>query len=185
MFSTKQNSILISLMLIALILLTRTNHFGSSVFLPDATLAALFFGGLMMKNIRWFALAMVAAVGMDFYALGFAGVSDYCMSLGYWGLIPTYAVVWGAGRWLAKQQKPFALSNYIATAWVATSVAFLMSNAFWYLFSDKVNTLSVVEFSQRVAKYYTPYLSHTVVYLGLAWLAYGAIKSLSYKKQAA
>ena len=185
MFSTRQNSTWIALALLAVILLTRTNHFGSSVHLPDASLAVLLFGGLMTLNLRWFVLAIVAGFGMDFYALGFAGVSDYCMSLGYWGLIPTYAVVWGAGRWLAKQKKPFALSNYIATAWVATSVAFVMSNAFWYAFSDKVNTLSIVEFSQRVAKYYTPYLSHTVVYLGLAWLAYGAIKSLSYKKQAA
>lgn len=185
MFSTKQSPTWLALVLLAAILLTRTNHFGSSVHLPDATLAALFFGGLMTLNLRWFALAIFAAFGMDFYALGFAGVSDYCVSLGYWGLIPTYAVVWGAGRWLSKQQKPFALSNYIATAWVANSVAFVMSNAFWYVFSDKINTLSVVEFSQRVAKYYTPYLSHTVVYLGLAWLAYGAIKSLSYKKQAA
>jgi hypothetical protein len=185
MFSTKKNSILMSLVLIALILLTRTNHFGSNVYLPDATLAVLLFGGLMAMNYRWFGLAMVAAVGMDFYALGFAGVSDYCMSLGYWGLIPTYAMVWGAGRWLAKQKNPFALTGLFATSWLAISMAFVISNAFWYAFSDKVATLSVMEFSQRVAQYYVPYVSYAIMYLGFALVIHAVLKSMAFKSQAA
>jgi hypothetical protein len=185
MFSTKQNSTWLALVLLAVILLTRTNHFGSHVDLPDASLAVLFFGGLMAMNSRWFALAIVAAFGMDFYALGFAGVADYCMSLGYWGLIPTYAVIWGAGRWLAKQAKPFALARFVATASLAVSVAFVMSNAFWYVFSDKVATLSISEFSQRVAQYYTPYLSYALMYLGFAWVIHAVVKSLALKSQAA
>lgn len=185
MFSTKQNSILMSLVLIALILLTRTNHFGSNVHLPDATLAVLFFGGLMVMNLRWFALAMLAAIGMDFYALGFAGIADYCMSLGYWGLIPTYAVVWGAGRWLAKQAKPFALSSFFGTSWLVMSIAFVMSNAFWYAFSDKVASLSVIEFSQRVAQYYTPYVSYALMYLGFAWVIQAVVKSIGFNSQTA
>jgi hypothetical protein len=185
MFSAKQNSTWLALVLLAVILLTRTNHFGSSVHLPDASLAVLFFGGLMTLNVRWFALAIVAAFGMDFYALGFAGVADYCMSVGYWGLIPTYAMVWGAGRWLAKQTKPFALSSYVLTAWLATTLAFLISNAFWYAFSDKVNTLSVLDFAERVAQYYTPYVAYALMYLGIAWVVYGAVKSMVIKNQTA
>lgn len=156
--------------LIGLILLTRTNHFGDNVYLPDATLAVLFLGGLLIKRAGWLGLAIVAAFGMDFYALGFKGVSDYCMSLGYWGLIPTYAVVWGAGRWLAKREQPFAVMPYALTGWAASSVAFVLSNAFWYGFSDKVNTLTIVEFSQRVAQYYMPYVGYAMMYLGVAWL---------------
>lgn len=185
MFSSKQNSTLLALPLLAIIFLTRTNHFGSAVNLPDATLAVLFFGGLMLMNLRWVALAIIAAFGMDFYALGFAGVADYCMSLGYWGLIPTYALVWGAGRWLGKQAKPFAVPRYIALSWFAMSVAFVVSNGFWYVFSDKVATLNIIEFSERVAQYYTPYVSYTLMYLGLAWVIHAVLKSLSFKNQTA
>ena len=165
--------------LIGLILATRFNHFGSSVFLPDATLAVLFLGGILIRNRSWLVLAITAAFGMDFYALGFKGVSDYCMSLGYWGLIPTYAAVWGAGRWLAKREQPFAALPYAVVSWVAVSIAFVLSNAFWYSFSDKVNTLSISAFAQAVAKYYTPYAGYAMMYLGVAWLVVKFFENLS------
>ena len=174
-----QNSTWLGMVLIALILLTRSSHFGTSFLLPDASLAALFLIGIFMQKVRWLAIAIVVAFAVDFYALGFAGVSDYCMSLGYWGLIPTYVMVWGVGRYLAKQTDPFALSVFIPAAWVSTSLAFILSNAFWYSFSDKVNTLTAVDFSQRVAQYYTPYVSYTMLYLGIAWLARAALQKLS------
>lgn len=178
MFKNKRNFMVIGLSLIALILVTRFNHFGSDVYLPDATLAALFLGGLLVKRSSWLGLALIAAFGMDFYAMDAKGVSDYCMSIGYWGLIPTYAVVWGVGRWLAKRQKPFAIMPYALFAWAATSIAFVLSNAFWYGFSDKVATLSIVEFSERVAKYYTPYVGYSLMYLGAAWLIAQGVQSV-------
>ena len=174
-----QNSTLIGMALIALILLTRSSHFGTSFLLPDATLAALFLTGMLMQKVRWLAIAITVAFAVDFYALGFAGVSDYCMSLGYWGLIPTYAMVWGAGRFIAKQEKPFALQVFVPAALMAASLAFVLSNAFWYSFSDKVNSLTVVEFSARVAQYFTPYLGYTMFYLGVAWLAKAAFAKRS------
>ena len=182
MFSKEQHSQWISLALIALILMTRSSHFGTHVHLPDATLAALFIGGLTRLNMRWLALAITVAFAVDFYALGFAGVSDYCMSLGYWGLIPTYAMVWAAGRFVSKRQQPLALTTLVPAAWLTTSLAFVMSNAFWYAFSDKVNTLSAIEFTQGVAQYYMPYLGYTMFYLGAAWLGYLAIKNVALKK---
>jgi hypothetical protein len=182
MFTNKQNSILVGSILIALILLTRTNHFGDSISLPDATLAVLFLGGLLIARTSWLGLAVVAAFGMDFYALGPKGVSDYCMSLGYWGLIPTYAVVWGAGRFLAKREQPFNILPYAIFGWAAASVAFVMSNAFWYSFSDKVTSLSVIEFSQRIAQYYTPYVGYTMVYLGVAWLVHQLVSKTNLLK---
>ena len=65
------------------------------------------------------------------------------------------------------------------------SVAFVVSNGFWYVFSDKVATLNIIEFSERVAQYYTPYVSYTLMYLGLAWVIHAVLKSLSFKNQTA
>ena len=179
MSSKPQNSALIGMALIALILLTRSSHFGTSFLLPDATLAALFLTGMLMQKARWLAIAIAVAFAVDFYALGFAGVADYCMSLGYWGLIPTYAIVWGAGRHIAKQENPFALQVFVPAALVVTSLAFVLSNAFWYVFSDKVNSLTIVEFSERVAQYFTPYLGYTMFYLGAACLVKAVFEKLS------
>ena len=182
MSSKTQNSTLIGMALIALILLTRSSHFGTSFLLPDATLAALFLTGMLMQKVRWLAITVAVAFAVDFYALGFAGVADYCMSLGYWGLIPTYAMVWGAGRYVAKQEQPFNLSIFVPAALIATSLAFVLSNAFWYAFSDKVSSLTIAEFSERVAQYYSPYLGYTAFYLGVAWIAQAAFLKLAVRK---
>ena len=179
-----QNSMLIGIALIGVILLTRSSHFGTNFLLPDATIAALFLIGIWMQKIRWLAIAITVAFAVDFYALGFAGVSDYCMSLGYWGLIPTYAMVWGVGRYIAKQEKPFALQVFVPAAFIVVSLAFVLSNAFWYSFSEKVNTLTVAEFSARVAPYYTPYLGYSAFYLGVAWIAQAAFQKLSLRQRA-
>ena len=48
-----QKSLWIGSALFAAILLTRSSHFGTSVALPDATLAVLFIGGLLRFNLRW------------------------------------------------------------------------------------------------------------------------------------
>lgn len=178
-YSQDKKQIFLASVLLAVIFLTRMQHFGSAVYLPDATLAVLFVGGLLIRRAGWLALAIVAAFAMDAYALGWKGVSDYCMSLGYWGLIPTYALVWGTGRWLAKRGDAMSLLPYALFGWVAASIAFVLSNAFWYAFSDKVNTMPVLEFSQRIAQYYTPYVGYTLMYLGVAWVGYRFLASIS------
>ena len=182
MFSRNQKSFWIGVALVLAILLTRSSHFGTSVALPDATLAILFLGGLLRFNLRWLAAIIAIAFAVDFYAVGVAGVSDYCMSLGYWGLIPTYATVWAIGRFTSKREQPYALKTLVPAALTSASLAFVMSNAFWYAFSDKVSTLSVYQFSQAVAQYFTPYVGYTMFYLTATYLGYMAVKSLAIKK---
>lgn len=177
MLAENKTSWWLAIALLAVIVLTRTQHFGSAVYLPDATLAVLFLGGLLVARSSWLGLALVVAFGMDAYALGWKGVSDYCMSPGYWGLIPTYAMVWGAGRWLARREKPFAALPYALFGWAAVSIAFVVSNAFWYAFSDKVTTMPVSAFSAAVSAYYLPYAGYSLMYLALAWVAYGVLAS--------
>lgn len=183
MFSQNQKSFWIGFAFVLAILLTRSSHFGTSVALPDATLAVLFLGGLLRFNLRWLVGTIALAFAIDFYAVGIAGVSDYCMSLGYWGLIPTYAMVWAIGRFTSKRERPYTLTILAPAALTSAALAFVVSNAFWYAFSDKVSTLSIYQFSQAVAQYFMPYIGYTMFYLAATYLISVAINSITAKKQ--
>jgi hypothetical protein len=185
MFSQNQKSLWIGFAFFLAILFTRSSHFGTSVALPDATIAVLFLGGLFRFNLRCLVATIVLAFAIDFYAVGIAGVSDYCMSLGYWGLIPTYAMVWAIGRFTSKREHPYALTNLAPAALTSAALAFVMSNAFWYAFSDKVSTLTVYQFSQAVAQYFTPYVGYTMFYLTTTYFTSVAMNSIVAKKQSA
>ncbi|NBQ85092.1 MAG: hypothetical protein EBU03_03075, partial [Methylophilaceae bacterium] len=99
-----------------------------------------------------------------------------------WGLIPTYAFVWAAGRFTSKRPQGSELTTLVPAAWITVSAAFIMSNAFWYAFSDKVSTLSIYQFTQAVAQYYVPYLGYSMFYLGVAWATYACLNSMVFNK---
>lgn len=159
----------LALLLLLAILITRGSHFGNAALLPDATLAALFLGGILLRRVGWLAAMMACAFVVDAYAIGFQGVSDYCMSPAYLGLIPTYAMVWYSGAWLARRSDAFTLLPLIFSGFVATSLAFMVSNIFWYQFSGRFAEMSLIEFVSRVAQFYAPYVGYAVMYLGIAW----------------
>ncbi|MEI7994736.1 MAG: hypothetical protein WCH01_07515, partial [Methylococcaceae bacterium] len=83
--------------LIALMVMTRFHHFGDVLHLPDASLAVFFFAGFYRKKaLLGFLLALAALI--DYVAIE-NGTSSWCFSPAYVFLIPTYAVMWFAGRY--------------------------------------------------------------------------------------
>jgi len=181
---TKQLGIFAALAL--LMAMTRGSHFGSSINLPDATLAIFLVAGFMQPRFTLTALAafiflLLEAGGIDYYAITYQGVSDYCVSPAYWFLIPTYATMWFAGLWFAarKQNNWTSLALFGGVSWLATSVAFLISNGAFYLLSGRFTEMSVAEYAARVAKYYPSYVSGGLMYLALAAVIYVAVNQLS------
>jgi hypothetical protein len=178
MFS-KSNSFIPAIILLSLMMITRASHFGTSALLPDASIACFFLMGLLLTKMRWFVIGLVLSVVIDFSVTRWMGVSDYCMSIGYWGLIPTYLLVWWMGRRLNITQAD--VKTYLIQGWLATSIAFVLSNLFWFMFSDKVSSMSLVDFSTAVAHYYVPYTGFTMFYLVCA-IAIMAFNSSHYLK---
>lgn len=171
--------------LFLLMLFTRFNHFGSSVSFPDASLAVFLLGGfLISRNVRMllaaFALLILEAGAIDYYATQYAGVSDWCITPAYWFLIPTYASMWFAGYWFAARQhnNVASLALFGVVSLLSTSVAFLISNASFYALSGKFTEMNIAEYATYVAKYYPPYVSGSLMYLALAAIIYVAINSL-------
>src|ERR1700693_1239185 len=170
---TKTISLIASLA--ALMAATRFNHFGSAISLPDASLAVFFLGGLFLSRyvrvsmVTFSALILEAGL-IDYYATSIQGISDWCMTPAYWFLIPTYGSLWLVGRWFAFRHtiESKSLLGLALAAWVANSFAFVFSNATFYLFSERYEEMSAVEYTSRVAQYYVSYVSVALLYIACA-----------------
>jgi hypothetical protein len=150
--------------LIALMVLTRFHHFGDTLYLPDASLAVFFFAGFYRKKSFFvFLLAMAALI--DYIAIK-NGTSDWCVSPAYVFLIPTYAVMWLAGRYCStfKPLKISGLARSVSWVLLAATAAFAISNGSFYLFSGRFGDLSWMDYTVRVAHYYPAYAGSAVMY---------------------
>ena len=106
-----RSQILIGLALAGLMAATRGQAFAPlGQHLPDASLAAFFLAGFYLRPAWVFAALLALATLIDLTAIGWGGVSAYCLSPAYWLLIPAYATLWGAGRWYRSIHRP-ALST--------------------------------------------------------------------------
>jgi hypothetical protein len=178
MNTTQTRTMAIFAALVALMAVTRFNHFGSAVALPDASCAVFFLGGLYLARsvpIALFAALIVEAGLIDYYATSVQGVSDWCMSPAYWFLIPTYGSLWLAGRWAALRStmqghtpESTRLVVLGVTAWAACSFAFVLSNATFYLYSGYFAGMGAAEYVARVVQYYVPYVSVALLYISCA-----------------
>jgi hypothetical protein len=153
---------------------TRFNHFGSASSLPDASWAVFFLGGLYLARYPRTALALfttlVLLAGLiDSYVTTMQGVSDWCITPAYWFLIPTYGSLWFVGRWFALHHSMDSKGWGWLTlsAWLASSFAFFLSNASFYLVSGRVNEMTATEYVSRVSEYYVSYVSMSMLYIVL------------------
>jgi hypothetical protein len=158
----------ISLML--LMALTRFHHFGSTLLLPDASLAVFFLIGLVMVSPWFFAICLVEAGMIDFLAISQFAVNDYCISPAYLFLIPTYAIMWFAGKQgkaliglsFHQSWKMFGLMT------TATTLAFAVSNLSFFAFSGRFEAMPLSNYVDQTWQYYLPYLSATLIYVCIA-----------------
>ncbi len=158
--------------LVVLMAMTRYHHFGSSVSLPDASYAVFLMGGLFLGRVRagWtiLTLLLVEAVLVDYYAINFQGISAWCVTSAYGFLLLAYAVLWFMGRWYAPRNNLTGkgLFGLFATSVAAGSLAFVIANVSFYLLSGYFGSMSVMEYSSRVAQYFGSYVEVTVIYTG-------------------
>jgi len=172
--SLKSNPLAGLALLAGVMLATRFNHFGSITHLPDASLAVFFLAGFYLRRAVYLVPLMLLAGGIDYLATQHMGVSDYCISPAYGFLIPTYAAMWYGGRWYADRHTMTmtSLAPLAIALLTGASVAFLISNGSFYLFSGRYPDMSWAEYAHRVSIYYMPYMSGAIFYVALAALAH-------------
>lgn len=172
-----QRQVLTGLALAALMAATRMHHYGSALHLPDASLAVFLLAGFFITSPLLFGALLFEAGALDYVAITQFGVSDWCVTPAYWFLIPTYAVLWGAGRYYARihQYSLRSLGVFSGISFAAVSVAFLVSEGAFYLFSGRYPDMSVAEYAARMAQYYPQYLTGGLLYLACAAALYAVL----------
>jgi hypothetical protein len=169
MNNTQTKTIAIFVSLVVLMAATRADHFGSTLHLPDASLAVFLLAGFYLPR-RAFPVLLIEAGLVDYLALNYGGVDGWCFSPAYWFLIPTYFVLWFAGRFYATRYRFSlrSLAEFAAIAFAATGAAFLISNVSFYLFAGYFAKMSAAQYGTQVAQYFPTYLQSAFLYLTAA-----------------
>lgn len=171
-------SLLIAVLLACLMALTRYHHFGSSTLLPDASFAVFLLAGFYLRSPWWLALFMAEAALIDSVTIA-GGVSAFCVTPAYAFLIPTYGVLWLAGRVYGRLHR-WAWATLVplaAVVFAGVAVAFLISSGSFYLFSSYFPDMSGLEYAGRVAQYFPPYLTGACLYVVLAAMIHVAVRT--------
>lgn len=164
-------------------LLTRGSHVLTSVALPDASLALFLLGGIYLgsqfvSRLTWFAVFFILATVIDFGAAAFDPVQGFCLTNGYWGLIPSYGAMWLGGVWLAKQKDAFNLVPYVLVSLATTFIAFVISTQTYYLFSGRFPAEGVIESMKHGWEYLPSWMGFSMMYFAIVWLAVMAFRSI-------
>ena len=163
-------------------LLTRGSHVLTHVALPDASLALLLIGGLYLRKAAWLVGFVMLATAIDFSAAAIDSLQAYCLTIGYWGMLPTYAAMWLAGVWLGKQSNGLDSLKFSLAAVVSTLVAFVISTQTYYLFSGRFPNHGLVETMQYGWNYLPSYMAYTAIYLVGFWALAKALSKLNFIK---
>ena len=151
-------------------ILTRGSHITTLYALPDASLALFLIGGIYLRQVRFFIALFLVGLFIDFGTAALDPKLGFCLTKGYWGLIPTYAALWLCGFNLNQKEHLQKLSVFIPFVSVAIFVAFLISTQTYYLFSGRFENPSLFNSIFHGWEYFPQYFMASFSYIGLFWL---------------
>ena len=173
---TKKNKILTfeigSIVSLAIVMfLTRGSHITTLYALPDASLALFLIGGIYLRQVRFFIALFLVGLFIDFGAAALDPKLGFCLTKGYWGLIPTYAVLWFCGCYLNQRERLQKLSVFIPIVSIAIVLAFIISTQTYYLFSERFGNPNLLNSIFHGWEYFPQFFMASFCYIGLFWFA--------------
>jgi hypothetical protein len=166
-----RSRVLIGLALTALMAATRGQQFAPlGQHLPDASLAVFFLAGFYLRSVWGFGALFAFATLIDLTAIGWGGVSGYCLTPAYWLLVPAYGSVWAAGRWYGGRHRasPATLPALGVALLSGGLAAELFASGGFYLFSGRFAEVSLVGFAHSLVDYLPGTLLALFAYAALA-----------------
>lgn len=156
-------------------LLTRGDHLLTLVSLPDASFALFLIGGLLLKKPKWFISLFAFSVAIDLVTLSINSEYHILINLGYFGLLPSYGIMWVAGSRAANIKSFIKFTSFGA---LATLIAFLISTQTYNLLSGAFPDITIKQSLQTGWEYLPQSLIYTMSYL----MTYWGVRSL-FKRQ--
>jgi len=149
---------------------SRLNHFGA---IPDASWAVFFAAGVYLAgHQRWaFPLLMALAIAVDYAVITASGLSfwtHYCVSPGYWFLLPAHAALMLAGQWAGSRglsPTPALLARAAAALAVGVFACHLLAQGGFYWFS--VADPSIVGWAKNFSDWLLPYARVAFLWVGV------------------
>lgn len=174
MTATSQRLFVLSVL--ALLMAVSRGHAFDHFSPPDISWAAFFIGGFALRGWgRWaFPALMALAVAVDWYVIAGQGTAfwtHYCVSAGYWGLLPAHAAMWLGGAWLRRGYTGAswpALGRLVAALVVATATCHLLAQGSFYWTSSVVAEPTLAGWWKNYSDWLPGYLATTAVYVGIA-----------------
>ena len=161
----------IFLLLAFLMITTRGNHFSTFNDLPSASTAIFFLAGMYLRSIKSFWFFYILSITIDLSSSYFRGSFGDCLTASYPALAFSYAAMFAVGFYVkadwAKQALIINLAKIAIGLFVASSIAFFISNGSYYTLSGKFD-LSWAEYATRVDKYYAKSVSNPIFYVSSA-----------------
>lgn len=187
---TQRSRLTIFLVLAVVMAATRLHHFGA---VPDASWAVFFIAGFYLRgSARWaFPALMVLAVLVDYVVITQAGLSfwsHYCVSPGYWFLLPAHFSLWAMGSLLRRHYNgltPRTLGLLVVTAFTGVALCHFFAQGGFYWLSSQVAEPTVAGWAKNYADWFLPYLRTTAIYIGVAAVAHVAVTLMARHAPAA
>ena len=176
-----KSQLLIAATIAFFMLLTRGSHTLTPFSLPDASIVLFLLGGLYLRRALWFVTFFMLATIIDFGAAALDPVQGFCLTNGYWGLIPAYGVMWLGGHYLSKTTDTFATKNLVSYSLVSaftSFVAFVVSTQTYYLFSGRFPAQGVIESMKYGWEYLPSWMGFSAMYFAIVWLSVALWRSV-------
>lgn len=163
-------------------------HFGG---IPDASWAVFFLGGFYLRGwSRWaFPLFMALAVLVDYVVISGQGINfwtHYCVSPGYWFLLPAHLALWTGGlmaRRYYSDRFGRSLAIVVVSLFASVAVCHLLAQGSFYWMSSSVSEPSLAGWWKNYSDWFLPYLRVAAIYVGLAVIAHVGVQQLARVSQ--
>ena len=167
---SQRSQLAIGLLLMLVMAATRSHHFATPAHLPDASWAVFFVAGVYLSSAWWFAVFVVLAVVVDWFAITLGGVSNFCVTPAYAALLLAFGALWLGGRWYARRHRDrlTSLRPLIVAIVLSALGAELCSSGSFYFFGGRFVHPMLAEFLVREARYFPMMLGVMVFYVALA-----------------
>ncbi len=158
---------------------TRFGHLGTTWAPPDASWAVFFIAGFYLTGERFWVLAalLAEAIVIDFAAIHYYGVSDYCVTPAYWFIVPAYSALWLGGVWLRRhyRHRPGDVLRLVASLLACFTVCFLLTQGSFYWLGSRVADPSIAGWWLNFTQWYGQFLLVTGAYVTLAAIGHAVV----------